>query len=153
MVFGANSTHSFGSNILAKSHYGLVRHRLAELGLSRFALRRRESRYLPQIIAIGEKIGGAVYGKHNDGLAMLVATDKRIIFLDKKPLFVNEEEINYNVVSGVSMSNVGLLSIVTLNTRVKDYSMKTFNQKSAHNFIKYIEQRSIEYQQNLYSTA
>lgn len=153
MVFGANSTHSFSSNILAKSHYGLVRQRLAELGLSKFALKRRESRYLPKIIAIGEAIGGAVYGKHNDGLAMLIATDKRIIFLDNKPFFVNEEEINYNVVSGVSMSNVGFISIVTLHTRVKNYSMKTFNKQAAFNFMRYIEERSIDYQQTMYSAA
>lgn len=144
-----NSTQTASHIAASNAHYEHIRQRLLELGVSSFAMGRMESRYLPKIIAPDEALGGVVYGKHPDGFAMLAATDKRIIFLDNKPFFVNEEEINYNVVSGVSMSTVGFISTVTLSTRMKDYALRTFNHKCANSFVRYIEQRSIQYQQNM----
>jgi hypothetical protein len=76
---------------------------------------------------------------------MLVATDKRIIFLDKKPLFVTEDEVNFNSVTGISLGTGGLGSTVCLHTRVADYHIKTYSSKSAANFVSYLEQRVLEY--------
>ncbi len=127
------------------SHEDRIMHQLRILDVSRFGLRTMESRYLPRIIHSGEQLGGVVYGHHEAGFAMLVATDSRIIFLDKKPLIVNEEEISYEVVSGVSFSHAGFGSTVTLHTRIKDYAIRTFNQKSAQRFVDYIEFRCLEH--------
>jgi len=104
-----------------------------------------ELRYLPQIIHPDEELGGIVYGQSKDGFALLVATDRRVIFLNKKLLFVNEDELNYRVVSGVSFSHAGVGSTVTLHTKVKDYAIRTLNQRCAKKFVEYIELRSLEH--------
>ena len=127
------------------NHKDRVMKELKDLGLSKFSLTRSESRYLPSIIHPDEHLGGAIYGHHKDGFAMLVATDRRIIFLDKKPLFINEDEVNYYVVSGVKLSRAGFGCTVTLHTRVKDYELQTLNYKSANIFVEYIESRSLEH--------
>lgn len=126
------------------AHNKRVLRDLQNLGVTSYGLAHSESHYLPRLIHPDEQIGGVVYGHHQDGFAMLVATDRKIIFLDKKPFFVNEDEITYYVVSGVSYSHAGFGSNVTLHTRVKDYSIQTFNQNCAEKFIAYIEERCLE---------
>lgn len=130
------------------SHCQRVLQELKGLGASRAGLSTMESKYLHNIIHIDEHIGGVVYGDHEDGFVMLAATDCRVIFLDVKPMFINEDEINYGVVSGIKYGHVGFLTTITLHTRIKDYKIMTFNKKCALGFVKYIEQhielRSLE---------
>ena len=134
-------------------HKGRVMGELAQAKLSRFARIQPEARYLPQVIHPDEHIGGAVFGRCSLGLAMLVATDKRIIFLDKKPMFVTEDEINYDGVNGVTYGSAGLGATVTLHTRVKDYKLRTRSQVSASNFVAYIEPRCLEFSQRMASSG
>lgn len=126
-------------------HQKRVRRELKQLGVSWFGMSTMESAYLPTIIHPDEHIGGVVYGRHPDGFAMMVATDRRILFIDRKPLFENEDEITYDVVSGVSYGHAGLGSTVTLHTRIKDYPIRSYNRKCAHGFVEYIEERCLEH--------
>lgn len=116
---------------------------LTDLGMSRFALASEEAHYLPKIVYADEQIGGVVYGLHQDGFALMAATDRRVIFLDKKPLFDTVDEIRYEVISGVSFGHAGIGSTITLHTKIKDYKMRTFNQKTAIGFVKFIESKCL----------
>lgn len=124
-------------------HEYRVRESLIHLGVSKTGLSSEEVRYLPKLIRVDEQIGGVVYGWHQDGFAMLVATDKRVIFLDKKPLFSTVDDIRYEVISGVSFGHVGIGSTVTLHTKIKDYKLRTFNEKCSMGFVQYIESRCL----------
>lgn len=125
-------------------HRDRVKQELRALGVSKYALLHTESRYLPHVIHPDERLGGVVYGRQGEDFAMLVATDRRIIFLDKKPLFVNEDEITFNVVSGVTYNQAGIGCTVTLHTRLRDYSLRTLNKKCAANFVDYIEKYCLD---------
>jgi PH (Pleckstrin Homology) domain-containing protein len=127
-----------------QTHLARIANDLKKLGVSKFGLMMAESKYLPKIIQSDEPITGVVYGHHEDGYAMLVATDRRVIFLDKKPLFTNQDDIDYGVVSGVSNGHGTFANTVTLHTRVKDYAIKTHNRKCALGFVRFIE-NLIEY--------
>lgn len=128
------------------NHKERLKHQLKQLGITWAGLRSMEAKHLPHVIHTNEVIGGAVYGRHEYGLAMMVATDRRIIFLDCKPMFTNEDEINYYVVSGISNGNSGLISSITLHTRVKDYKLRTFSPKSVNLFAEFIETRCLEHE-------
>jgi hypothetical protein len=71
-----------------KQHRLRVMKELKYAGMSAYGLMKMASLYLPKIIHKNETIHGVVYGRGADkiGSVMLVATDKRILFLDKKPL-------------------------------------------------------------------
>ncbi len=127
------------------SHKERIKRELRALGVTKHALRRGGGRYLPSMIHPDEHIGGVVYGRRDSSFVVLVATDRRIIFLDKQPLFINEDEITYFVVSGVSYSHAGIGSTITLHTRIKDYPIRTLNQKCATGFMRYVEQRCLEH--------
>jgi len=129
------------------THKQRVAQELRAAGVSSLTMYRMESRYMPTIIHAKEHIMGVVYGQGSEGFAMLVATDRRVVYLDKKPLFMKEDEVTYDVVSGMSFSSAGVGSTVTLHTRVKDYTLRTFNKKSAAIFVAYIESRRLEHLQ------
>ncbi len=130
------------------SHSERIKNELTALGVTKYGLLKMESRYLPHIIHKDEHIGGVVYGRNEEGSVMLVATDRRVIYLDKKPMFVNEDELTYDVVSGVNFSRAGVGSVVILHTKVKNYSMRTLNQTCAEGFVEYIESRCLEHNQD-----
>ncbi len=125
-------------------HTQRVKQMLIDAGVSKYGLTKRTSRYLPQVIHENETIGGVVYGRYKNGLAMLVATDQRVIFLDKKPLFVTMDELTYDVVSGVKFNKSGIVDSVTLHTKVADYLVRFVNDKCAYRFVDYIEKRRLE---------
>lgn len=124
-------------------HEGRIRDQLISLGASKSALASEEAHFLPTLINTDEQIGGVVYGLHQDGFAMLIATSYRVIFLDKKPLFNTVDDVRYEVISGVSFGHAGIGSTVTLHTKIKDYKLRTLNRKCATGFVKFIESRCL----------
>lgn len=129
-----------------REHAERVMREMRELGASSFGLRRFAARYLPHIIHPDERLGGIVYGRSGEGAVMLVATDRRVIYLDKKPFFVSEDEITYDIVSGVSYGYTTFSATVKLHTRIGDYEVHTFNRKCAEQFVEFIEERCLENQ-------
>lgn len=96
-----------------------------------------------------EQITGVVYGRYKQdrqglqpitGRGVLVATDKRIVFVDKKPLFIRSIEISYMVVAGIAYSRVGLIGTVTLYNKTGDIRIRTFNQTCAYHFVEAVEE-------------
>jgi hypothetical protein len=118
---------------------------LKGLGVTKYGLMRSEVNELPLILHDDEHLKGVVYGRHDDGFAILVATDRRVMFIDKKPFFVKADEVTYDLVGGVSRSKVWLFEIVTLHTRIGDYKIRTMNFVSARHFIDFIEHRCLEH--------
>jgi len=120
-----------------------VKKELTAVGVTSYGQRLPEVKALAHILHSDEHIGGVVYGKYPNGLAWLVATQKRVIFLDHKPMFNTLDEITYDVVSGVQSSKAGPLVSVTLFTRINNYSISFVNAKCAQIFVNYIEKRRL----------
>lgn len=139
------STPQFVTQTVDAEHRFKIQRQLRDLGVHWYGLKSMEAHYLPRIIHPQEKIGGVVYGRHKDSFAMLVATDRRIIFLDVKPLFTKEKEITYDVVSGISYGHAAFWTTVTLHSKVGDYAIRTHNRYCAEGFIAHIEHSCLEH--------
>ena len=85
-----------------------------------------------------EDTGRAGYGMLALIEGMLVATDRRIIFLDHKPGFTTYDEINYGVITAATQSSARHMYAVTLHTRIKDYSLRFANKQCVDNFVRYL---------------
>jgi hypothetical protein len=121
-----------------------IRAELATVGVGAVGLRTPEVKELAKMLHPDEHIGGVVYGRYSNGLGWLVATERRIIFIDKKPMFATIDELTYEAVSGVKKMKAGLLNSVELQTRIGDYTIRFVGTKCANIFVKYIEQRCLE---------
>ena len=117
---------------------------LKAVGVKTMGLIAPESKLLSKLLNDNEKIMGVVYGKYTGGLAWLVATNLRVIFIDRKLFFSSTDEISYDVVSGVKLNRAGAFSSVILHTRMGDYNITYVSPEAADIFVKYIENQRIE---------
>lgn len=122
-----------------KTQIERVKKELAEAGVTAYGLAKSESRHLPSIIHPDEHIEAVVYGQHNNSSAMLVATEKRVIYLDKKPLVSLMDEITYNAISGVEFDVHTLFSTLTLQSSVGNYTIRYANITCGQKFADFIE--------------
>jgi general stress protein 26 len=127
-----------------KSHIERVRKELKAAGVGSIGMLTPESKRLANIVHADEHIGGAVYGRYSGGLAWLVATNSRIIFMDHKPFYATTDEMTYDVVAGVQSTQAGPFDAVILHTRVNNYTIRFVNPKAASKFIEFIETRRLE---------
>lgn len=130
------------------AHAARVKSELRKAGVTRYGLLKGESRKLPQIIHPEEHIHAAVYGRCQQGSAMLVATERRVIFIDWKPLYTTSDEISYDVIAGVTYGQQGLVATVTLHSRIGDYQLRYVNIGVARKFVTYMEKRRLEHTKN-----
>lgn len=74
---------------------------LTELGIKFRFFGRAEVKELANIIGSEEQIRHCVSGSYQGGRALLVATNRRILLVDKRPFFLNLEDIRYEMISDV----------------------------------------------------
>lgn len=146
---GAPAHSARGSDFIKAQQQRIVVS-LRAVGANKFDLLLPETRNLYLVIEPFEEIVGAAYGRYKQerpgqpplmGRGLLVATDKRILFLDKKPLFMRSSDISYSVVSGITYTKVGFSGKISLYNKTGDIRLRTFNQTCAHHFLKAVEQR------------
>lgn len=123
---------------------------MKKAGVTSYGMRKANTKMLVDFIDEDEHIGGVIYGRKGNKLiesesVMLVATDKRLIYLNYEPISRYTDAIAYDVVAGVKKSSAGLFATVTLLTRMLDtsYTVKFVNQNCARQFVKYIDQRRL----------
>jgi hypothetical protein len=130
---------------LLKLYGQALKDHLKLLGADWYDLLLPETHYLHKLVSPAERIVGVVYGRykrehsHLVGRGVLVATDQRVLLVDKKPMFLSCDEIIYRVISGVTYSKAGPAGTVTLHTRMGDIYLRTLNHKCARIFVQAIE--------------
>jgi|GEM_PF-1349799 len=124
-----------------------VRDELLDARLNFFDMLHIEARLLYKFVHLHEKILGAIRGRVRDGgSAMLVATDRRIMYLDKIPFNVKVEEISYQAVNGVTYVVGRFFSHVTLYTGAGTIGLRWVTTRAAERFIHSVELMCIENQ-------
>lgn len=124
-----------------------LKRELKSLGAVTYNLMLPETQAIPSAIDPDERIIGLVYGRYKDdreetvSRGVLIATDSRVVLLNKKPLFEQSDEFEYRVISGVDFSEVGIMGTVTLHTRMGDLHVRTFNKRCAETFVAAIESK------------
>ena len=132
-------------------HVARVKQELRDAGVTTLGMLKFASRYVPSILHKNEHVKGAVYGRYAAGTGllkwtegMLVATERRVIFLDRKPGFASMDEITYDVVSGVKKTYAWPFSSIMLHTRIGNYNLRFANPRCINIFTTYVEQRRVE---------
>ncbi|HWB39196.1 MAG TPA: hypothetical protein VG604_03035 [Candidatus Saccharimonadales bacterium] len=59
-------------------------------------------------------------------------------------MYMHVDEITFMIIGGITYTKAGFMSYVTLHTRLGDYKLRTFNMRSAANFVDYIETKCLQ---------
>lgn len=108
-------------------HASIIEARLSKLGVRISRWFRAEIKELQNILMDGEEIISVVPGRYFGGYAILIATDQRLLLIDKKTFFMNLEDIRYDMISEVDYSSRmfdATITIFTLNKQHKFTSTK-----------------------------
>ncbi|HEX8762617.1 MAG TPA: PH domain-containing protein [Candidatus Saccharimonadales bacterium] len=109
---------------------------------------RPEIRELTKILMPGEIIAQAVNGRYENGFAMLVATDHRLLLIDKKPMFLTLEDVRFDMIAEIDFSAQlfdGTVKIITPNRKLV---FTTWSQERLRKVLNYTQQRVSDIRQH-----
>lgn len=121
---------------------------LAKVGMRNRFFARPEVKELCHILAPNETIKHAVNGHYEGGFALFIATDRRLLLIDKKPWFLTMEDIRYDMVSEVDFFARLIDSSVCLNMINKKLNFTTWRQEKMRKMVSYIQHKVMALQQH-----
>lgn len=121
-----------------------VEAQLHKVGMRNRFFGKPEVRELCHILTPNETIQHAVLGQYEGGFALMVATDRRVLLIDKKPWFLTMEDIRYDMVSEVDFYARLLDSTVSVITISKTLKFTSWSQSRLRDLVRYIQHRVME---------
>jgi hypothetical protein len=122
----------------------VIEAQLHQLGAKRTFFSTPEIRELCHILLENEKITKFVSGRYNGGFAILVATQLRLLLIDKKPLYLTVEDIRYDMISEVDIGARMFDATVTVFTVNKKLIFTSVKQRKLRELTAYVQQRVME---------
>lgn len=121
-----------------------VDRQLAKVGLKNKFFGRPEVRELCHILTPNEVIRHAVMGHYDGGFALIVATDHRVLLVDKKVWFLTMEDIRYDMVAEVDFCSRLLDATISIVTFNKTLVFNSWHKLSLRQLAKFVQQRVTE---------
>lgn len=128
-------------------HPNEVSRQLKQLGARFQFWCRPEIRELPKVLFEDEELKHVLVGYYEGGFALLCATDKRVLLVDKKPFYLTLEDIRYDMISDVQYNHRLLNATVRLGTVHKTIAFTAYNHIKLRNFTSYIQEQVMIYRQ------
>jgi hypothetical protein len=101
-----------------------------------------EIRELPHILHEHENIEECVNGFYEGGVALLVATDSRMLLIDKKPLnFLTVEDLRFDMINEIDYSHRLMGATITISTGSKTLKFNSLNQPRLRKLIGRVQER------------
>lgn len=122
-------------------HIDEVEHQLRRLGAHKMLWCRAELRELPRILFRGEQIEHLVTGRYEGGFALLVATNNRVLLIDKKPFYLTLEDVRYEMISDVLFSYRLMDATVRLGNMSKTIVFTAYNHNKIRELTAYIQEQ------------
>ncbi len=120
---------------------------LTKLGVRKTWFCRPEIRELRHILMPNEQVVRCVQGRYHGGFAILVATEQRLLLIDKKPLYLTVEDIRYDMISEVDISARLFDATVTIFTVNKQLIFSALRQQKLREVTAYVQKRVMELRQ------
>lgn len=121
-----------------------VENQLKKLGVSFRYWGRNEIKELRRVLTEGETIKQCVNGHYEGGFAMLVATDQRLLLIDRKPMYLTIEAIWYDKIGQIDFYHRLLNAQICISTPNKELKFTTWNNASLHDLLTYSQEKMAE---------
>jgi hypothetical protein len=104
-------------------HMSVIEARMSQLGIKISRWFSAEIKELQHILEDQEKIVALVPGRYFGGYALLIATDHRVLLIDKRTFFLTLEDVRYDMISEINFTS-----------RVFDSTIEIFTMNKQHRF-------------------
>ncbi len=104
-----------------------------------------EIRELPHILMSDEVIYECVNGMYEGGFALLVATDSRVLLVDKKPLnYLTVEDMRFEMINELDYSHRLIGAQINISAGAKNLKFKSYNQQRLRKLITHVQHEMAE---------
>lgn len=113
---------------------------LKRIGVNQHAWGRIELKELHNIIIPDEEIFECVNGIYEGGFALLVATDVRVLLIDKKPLnYLTVEDLRFDMINEIDYNHRVFGAYVNISTGNRDLRFRSYNQQRLRKLIGHVQ--------------
>ena len=130
-----------------------LEHRLIEIGCNFRFFARPELRELGKVLMPNEIVEHAVIGTYQGGFALLVATDQRVLLIDKKPFYLTLEDTRYDMMAEVDFNHHLLDANIYIRTPSKSFRFVAYNQGRLRKLFHFVQTRVMEIRQHYQQAA
>jgi hypothetical protein len=117
-----------------------VEEQLKKIGVNFNGWGRTEMGELPDVILPDEEIFECVNGFYEGGFALLVATNFRVLLIDKKPMrYLTVEDLRFDMISEIDYSRRLLAAQVSISTGSKNMRFISINQTRLRKLIGHVQ--------------
>ncbi|HUD10343.1 MAG TPA: PH domain-containing protein [Candidatus Saccharimonadales bacterium] len=120
-----------------------VENQLKQIGFNFHAWGRGEVKELCKILADDETIKQCANGYYQGGFAMLVATDQRLLLVDRKPLFLTLEAIWYDKIGQIDYYHRMLNATISISSPNKELNFTSMNHARLRQILAFSQQKMI----------
>jgi len=123
----------------------IVNQQLQRIGVGSLPLVKSELAELPQMMIPGEEIEQLLAGRYIAGYAIMVATNYRLLIIDKKLggglIF---EDVPFDMIAEIQYVHTPFSTQLTVHARSKKIVFKAFGERPVREFAQHLEQRMME---------
>lgn len=117
---------------------------LKQVGCSIRMWGRAEVKELCEILLPGETIAVAVNGQYDAGFAMLVATDFRVLLIDKKPKYLTLKDIRFDMITELDFANRLMDSTIRIFTPNRELRFIALNSAKLRKLFTHTQHKVME---------
>ena len=124
-----------------------IEEQLTKIGFDFRFWGRSEVKELNHVLADDETIQQCVNGHYQGGFAMLVATNRRLLLIDHKPMFLTIEAIWYDKIGQVDYNHRLMNATLCITGYNKDLNFTSWNHARLREILLYSQEMMIEAKQ------
>lgn len=124
---------------LAMKRFSSIQHELALAGSPKRIMRSGEARALTGIMSDDEEIMACIQGLYDEGIGLIVATNSRLLIVNKSFLWQRMEDEAYAMINSVIYKQGIFFGKVILATRARRYTFNVLKSDPIGPFIAYID--------------
>lgn len=121
-----------------------VQSQLRNIGFNANVRARQEISLLPKILMPGEIIEKVITGTYVSFVSLFVATNKRLLVVDKKFGSLIVEDIPYDMIGEVQYKQTPFKCQMTIYTGSKNLQLNSYHKAKTIAFCEYLEKRMLE---------
>jgi hypothetical protein len=117
-----------------------VQEQLKKIGFKRHGWGKGELDELQNILLPDEEIYECVNGSYEGGFALLVATDIRLLLIDKKPMnYLTVEDLRFDMINEMDYSHRLMGAKISISAGSKNLAFRSYNQPRLRKLIGHVQ--------------
>lgn len=123
-----------------------IKKQLRAVGASSYELQKPEIPELVKLLHHDETIQSFVLGFYDSGYGMLVATSKRLLFVDKMFVGLKVEDLPYSTLNAIEHDLGWVFARVKVISRAGEFHFRWVKKSHATNFYHFVDKKILQVQ-------